>query len=377
MANWSNPTVTSTYTNFVTEVKDRDVDTAVWFEGSSSTNIPTNSKRYDATSHSFQKWNGTAWAALDTTFTFPALSVTGAAALNGAITLGDAAGDAITVNGTPTFNAPATFSNATSPIISAKIGPAAGQQHAVPAVTSDTLALVAAAQTLTNKTLTAPKFADLGFIADANGNELIIFDTIASAVNQIEIANAAATTAPILKVSGGDTNISLNLVPKGTGVIQANGVEVATISGTQTLTNKTLTNPAITGGTLNNTPIGGTTANTGAFTTLSATGNVVFSGTGATELQGGTTAQRPASPVAGMLRYNSTLGKFEGYGAAWGSIGGGATGGGSDDIFYENGQTVSTNYTITSGKNALSAGPITIASGITVTVPSGSEWSVV
>lgn len=376
MANWSNPTVTSTYTNFVTEVKDRDVDTAVWFEGSSSTNIPTNSKRYDATSHSFQKWNGTAWAALDTTFTFPALTVSGAAALNGAITLGDAAGDTITVNGTPTFNAPATFSNATSPIITAKLGPASGQQHTLPAVTSDTVALIAAAQTLTNKTLTAPKFADGGFIADANGNELLILDTVASAVNEVTFANAATGGVPTFTASGGDTNVSINFVPKGTGKIQVSGVEIVTLTATQTLTNKTLTSPVITGGTLNNTPIGGTTANSGAFTTLSASGQLTLSGTGAAVLNVGTTAQRPTG-VAGMLRYNSTLGKFEGYGAAWGSIGGGATGGGSDDIFYENGQTVSTNYTITSGKNAMSAGPITIASGITVTVPSGSEWTVV
>ena len=54
-----------------------------------------------------------------------------------------------------------------------------------------------------------------------------------------------------------------------------------------------------------------------------------------------------------------------------------ATGGGSDEIFYENDTTVSTSYTITSGKNAMSAGPITIPSGVTVTVPTGSAWTVV
>ncbi len=58
-------------------------------------------------------------------------------------------------------------------------------------------------------------------------------------------------------------------------------------------------------------------------------------------------------------------------------IGGGATGGGTDDVFYENGQTVTTNYTITTGKNAMSAGPITVNTGVTVTVPTGSVWSVI
>jgi hypothetical protein len=55
----------------------------------------------------------------------------------------------------------------------------------------------------------------------------------------------------------------------------------------------------------------------------------------------------------------------------------GATGGGSDQVFYLNGQTVNTSYTIPAGTNAMSAGPITIADGATVTVPSGSTWVVV
>ena len=60
-----------------------------------------------------------------------------------------------------------------------------------------------------------------------------------------------------------------------------------------------------------------------------------------------------------------------------GGGGGGATGSGLDEIFYENDQTVTGSYTITSGKNAMSAGPIAVASGVTVTVPSGSVWTVV
>ena len=77
------------------------------------------------------------------------------------------------------------------------------------------------------------------------------------------------------------------------------------------------------------------------------TGDVILGTTTALELPDGTTGQRPGSPVAGMIRYNTTLSTFEGYKAsAWGAIGGGATGGGSDDVFYENGQTVTTNYTL-------------------------------
>ena len=99
---------------------------------------------------------------------------------------------------------------------------------------------------------------------------------------------------------------------------------------------------------------------------------------GSAKIPNGTTAERDGSPATGFFRFNSSLSKFEGYnGSAWGSVGGGATGGGSDDIFIENGQTVTTNYTLTTGKNALSAGPISINSGITVTVPSGQVWSII
>jgi hypothetical protein len=55
----------------------------------------------------------------------------------------------------------------------------------------------------------------------------------------------------------------------------------------------------------------------------------------------------------------------------------GATGGGTDRVFYENDQIVTTAYTITSGKNAMTAGPITINDGIAVTIPDGSTWTVV
>ena len=58
-------------------------------------------------------------------------------------------------------------------------------------------------------------------------------------------------------------------------------------------------------------------------------------------------------------------------------ISAGSTGGGSDQIFYENGQTVTQNYTITNGKNAMSAGPITIDSGVTVTVGAGETYTIV
>lgn len=109
----------------------------------------------------------------------------------------------------------------------------------------------------------------------------------------------------------------------------------------------------------------------------SATVVAKTSATGSGQLPAGTTAQRDGSPSAGMIRYNSTTASFEGYGAAWGSIGGGASGAGGDEVFYENGQNVTTDYSITASTNAMSAGPVTVDSGVTVTIPSGSNWVVV
>ena len=71
-------------------------------------------------------------------------------------------------------------------------------------------------QTLSNKTLTAPKIVDAGFIADANGNEQVIFQTTSSAVNEVEITNAATGNAPIIGASG-ETNVDLSITPKGIG----------------------------------------------------------------------------------------------------------------------------------------------------------------
>jgi hypothetical protein len=85
-----------------------------------------------------------------------------------------------------------------------------------------------------------------GGINDVNGNELVRVTATAAAVNEITVANAAAGAAPAISATGNDTNISLNLAGKGTGVVQAGGVPVATTTGAQTLTNKTLTAPILT-----------------------------------------------------------------------------------------------------------------------------------
>lgn len=138
-------------------------------------------------------------------------------------------------------------------------------------------------------------------------------------------------------------------------------------------------NAWITIGTLASANLGLAPAASPSFTgTATFAGDVLLSGTGVLDLPVGTTAQRPGSPNSGMIRFNTDLAQFEGYnGTAWSSVGGGATGGGADTVFFENSNTVTTNYTLSTGKNAVSAGPVTINAGVTVTVPSGASWVIV
>ena len=104
------------------------------------------------------------------------------------------------------------------------------------------------------------------------------------------------------------------------------------------------------------------------------TGKVIHNYTSSLTVPSGTTAQRDGSPAVGMFRHNSTLNQFEGYNnGAWGAIGGGAgaTGGGTDEVFFESDQTATTSYTLSSGKHAHTVSP-TINSGVTITVPRGA-----
>jgi len=158
-------------------------------------------------------------------------------------------------------------------------------------------------------------------------------------------------------------------------------------------------------------------------TTLTATADSSFTSTGAVTLSKGTTGQQPGSPVTGMLRYNTTTNQFEGYSGAtpaWAGVGGAtlsndtstasfeyplfaaATSGSATTVYTSNAKflykpstgelqasevtasnglllnatTVAASYTIGTGYNAMSVGPVTVASGQSVTVSSGQRWLV-
>jgi len=166
--------------------------------------------------------------------------------------------------------------------------------------------------------------------------------------------------------------------------------------------------------------VGATTPAAGAFTSITASSDSTFTSTGALSISKGTTGQRP-TPASGMLRFNTTTTEFEGYnGTAWASVGGAAlsndtstatnvfplfanaTSGTASTLFtsnakflykpstgelsssvvnasngiYVNSQSIAVSYTIAVGYSAMSSGPVTIASGQSVTVSSGSRWVV-
>ena len=135
----------------------------------------------------------------------------------------------------------------------------------------------------------------------------------------------------------------------------------------------------LTGGTLASGVTASSLTSVGTLTGLTVSGNISMTGTGVLDIPVGTTAERPGSPSTGMFRYNSTLNQFEGYkNTGWGEIGGGAgaTGGSTDEVFMENDQTVTTNYTLGSNKNAVSVGNLTVNNGVTITIPSNATWVV-
>ena len=188
--------------------------------------------------------------------------------------------------------------------------------------------------------------------------------------------NSVSIGSGTIKLTDGSNLPANSIVANAIVDVQYDGTNFQVMNdpsgGAEIITNLTLSgNLSVTG---TSTFTGNVTANVANITTISS--NTVFSSNGAITLPNGTTAEQPGTPSAGMIRYNTTSGGFEGYTTTWGSIGGGATGGGGDQVFVENDQTVTTSYTISSGKNAMSTGPITINSGVVVTVPSGARWVV-
>ena len=205
----------------------------------------------------------------------------------------------------------------------------------------------------------------------------------------------SATTIHSTGIDLGSGNITSHNI-NSTGIITAtsfvgpvtgNASSATIATNAQGLTGSpsiTVTNITATG----NVSIGGTltyedVTNVDSVGLITARGGISVTGgelnietTGAIGLPTGTSNQRPSPPQAGQIRYNNENQQFEGYSTAWGGFGG-ASGSSGNAVFYENDTNVTASYSITSGKNAMSAGPITLNANIIVTIPAGSVWTVV
>lgn len=113
------------------------------------------------------------------------------------------------------------------------------------------------------------------------------------------------------------------------------------------------------------------TVTTATVTNLTTSGTVTFGGTGAITVPVGTTAQEPGTPLSGMIRFNSDSNSFEGYnGTLWGGLGGAQ----ASSVIYVNNQTINSSYTFAANTSGSSTGPITLAAGVSITIPSGGRW---
>jgi hypothetical protein len=210
-------------------------------------------------------------------------------------------------------------------------------------------------------------------LGDSSGDTLTITGSTALIPNELNLNNAVAITRNNFSVTGSIAATTLDVTAVGSGVIRVGML----ISGTGVTAGTTITALGTgTGGTGTYTVSASQTVSSTTITGITQDATLEVNATDAIKVPVGTTDQRPVG-VAGQIRYNTTLSRFEAYnGTVWGAIGGGATGGGADQVFVENSQTITTDYTITAGKSASSTGTITINTGITVTVPSGSRWVV-
>ena len=143
-------------------------------------------------------------------------------ATSGALNLTPAVGSAIVLDGTINVDA-GVVTGATSITSTSFVGALTGNADTstkISSITNSDIVQLTETQTLTNKTLTAPKIVDGGFIADANGNEGLVLGTTSSAVNEIKISNAATGNGPTIAAQGDDNNVDFNLNAKGTGVVK-------------------------------------------------------------------------------------------------------------------------------------------------------------
>ena len=195
-------------------------------------------------------------------------------------------------------------------------------------------------------------------------------------------AGATGATGSTCASGGGLSDVVLDTTPQLGGDLDMNGQDIVTTSNADIELNPNGTGKTVLKGNTNpGTIVFNCEANTHGQTvkaqahSAGVTNTLTLPAGGDGELVSTVATQTLTNKSIAASQLTGALPAIDG--SSLTGISAGATGGGSDQIFYENGQTVTQDYTITNGKNAMSAGPITINSGVTVTVGSGETYTVV
>lgn len=247
---------------------------------------------------------------------------------------------------------------------------------------------------------------DIAVISAVSGNSANINTVAGISANVTTVAGIAANVTTVAGAIANVNTVATNIADINTvaGIVAditavaANATNISTVAGMETdITNVLAIQADIATVASLETQIitlasgtGGTVTGTWDFDgTVNFLQDVNFTGTGAIKLPVGTTLQRPGTPAKGDARFNDTTGQYEAYnGTQWGPLGGaglfkgengesGDTVGGAGDIFRVHEQTLNTNTTIDADENAVAAGPLAVASGVTLTVTSGGNLVVV
>lgn len=217
--------------------------------------------------------------------------------------------------------------------------------------------------------------------ADVSASDWTLTTTGGGLANEQRMAILIATGAPTVVLTGSISGTTLTVGSVTSGTIRAGQLLSGTgvTSGTTVVSGAGSTWTVSASQTVASTTITGTTSPAIYAPKQSKTYVVINNTTDGSNIyvKGG-----PTSPTTGVLipagssalvAWDSDTGDFVKVAGG----GGGATGGGNDTIFFENGQTVTTSYTIPATTNAGTYGPIAINAGVVVTVPSDSSWTVV
>lgn len=204
MANWSSPTLTSLYTDFLSQLKDRDVDIALQFDGTSSSNIPTGAIRWNSTANRWNKWNGSGWAELASTYALTGLTTTGNASIGGALSVTGA-----TTLGAATGVTPATGDTSVNLATTAWVRNQSYATLASPALTGAPTAPTAALST--NNTQLATTAFTLAQIANDAPTKSGTGATGTWGINVTGSASSATTATTAANVQGtADGSVQIN-----------------------------------------------------------------------------------------------------------------------------------------------------------------------